>query len=495
MNVRLTGDNDNRRIFRLLATYFLLHLVIRVLVSPNLELDEAEQLVMTQQLSWGYGPQPPLYTWLQAGLFSLFGVSHFSLALLKNLLLFCTYILVYAAGRASGFSRQTAMAAMLSLFLLPQIVWESQRDLTHSVLATTLSAATLAVWFHLRKRTTTVNYILLGICWGLGLIAKYNYGIFLVSLLVASLTLAEYRRLLFKPGILLSAASAIAIVTPHAVWMFSNMALMLSSSGKFKMAAGSSYLGSVLTGTASLAMAIVSFAAVLLTVYGLIHYLDRRRYSFTSPDPVKPGETLLLRSMLVSLGICLLMVLVFRVTHFKDRWMQQILFFLPLALLPWMRHAFEREGGRGMRVLAMCFGIATLIGLGGRSFAAPSGVTRFNLPYHEIASKLKNEVTTADLVVTDRMLLGGNIRMAVPSARIAVPKAPVFNGLKPDRALILWGEDESPRIRGAFKEYLTRMFSSEDLDAAKCGTVQAPLLYMPDETMTVNYAVITRHSR
>jgi 4-amino-4-deoxy-L-arabinose transferase-like glycosyltransferase len=71
---------DVQRIVVVLGIYFLLQLIIRLLISPNLELDEAEQLLLTQQLSLGYGSQPPLYTWLLSGLFSLFGVSIFSLA-------------------------------------------------------------------------------------------------------------------------------------------------------------------------------------------------------------------------------------------------------------------------------------------------------------------------------------------------------------------------------------------------------------------------------
>ena len=43
----------------------LAHVVARVTLSPALKWDEAEQILWTQQLAWGYGAQPPLYTWLQ----------------------------------------------------------------------------------------------------------------------------------------------------------------------------------------------------------------------------------------------------------------------------------------------------------------------------------------------------------------------------------------------------------------------------------------------
>ena len=74
-----------------LALYFGLHLISRVLVSPSLELDEAEQLLYLQALSLGYGFQPPLYTWLQALVFAFTGPGVFGLALLKAVLLWLTW--------------------------------------------------------------------------------------------------------------------------------------------------------------------------------------------------------------------------------------------------------------------------------------------------------------------------------------------------------------------------------------------------------------------
>ena len=65
-----------------LLLYFSLQMVMRLFTSQSAELDEAEQLLWTQDLRWGYGPQPPLYSWLQWVLFEVFGVSILALALL-----------------------------------------------------------------------------------------------------------------------------------------------------------------------------------------------------------------------------------------------------------------------------------------------------------------------------------------------------------------------------------------------------------------------------
>ena len=64
-------------------------------VSPALELDEAEQALWSQTLAWGYGGQPPLYTWLQAGWFALLGPGVLALSSLKFMLLGLTLVLVW----------------------------------------------------------------------------------------------------------------------------------------------------------------------------------------------------------------------------------------------------------------------------------------------------------------------------------------------------------------------------------------------------------------
>ncbi len=45
--------------------YFLCHIGLRLLAGGALGLDEAEILLDARYLAWGYGPQFPLYAWLQ----------------------------------------------------------------------------------------------------------------------------------------------------------------------------------------------------------------------------------------------------------------------------------------------------------------------------------------------------------------------------------------------------------------------------------------------
>ena len=72
--VRSASRRDAALAILALAAYALAHLGIRVAVSGTAELDEAEQLVLTQTVVLGYDDQPPLCTWIQALAFRVLGI-------------------------------------------------------------------------------------------------------------------------------------------------------------------------------------------------------------------------------------------------------------------------------------------------------------------------------------------------------------------------------------------------------------------------------------
>ena len=182
-----------RNFYLLLAAYFAAQVCVRLFTSNATDLDESEQLLATQRLQWGYGPQPPLYTWLQFPFVQLFGSSMLALALFKNLLLFGIYALTYQNARIITRDHLLSVAAAVSLFFLPQIAWESQRDLTHSVIVTFSAAATFHVFLRLNQSRTLGWYAVFGVCLALGMLSKYSFGVFVGGLVLGALTLPSLR--------------------------------------------------------------------------------------------------------------------------------------------------------------------------------------------------------------------------------------------------------------------------------------------------------------
>src|SRR5216683_3026483 len=169
-------------------------------------MDDAQESLLAQKWSWGYGPQPPLYTWLVIIFSNIFGLSSFTMALLKNALLFGIYLLTYFIARRMTRSHLVAVSAAVALQFMPSIAYEAHRELTHSILASFMVLATLLVFLRLRETdvwrvandnegTTPTqarslsgptisreagwgDYLLLGVLGGLGMLSKYNYSIF-----------------------------------------------------------------------------------------------------------------------------------------------------------------------------------------------------------------------------------------------------------------------------------------------------------------------------
>src|ERR1051325_7877668 len=200
------GGPGVKQFLAVVALYFGIQVVLRLLISGTTDLDESNQLVLTQKLSWGYGPQPPLYTWIQIGMFKLFGMSIFSLTVLKNLFLFGTYLFTYLNAKWLTGRHDCGVAAAASLLFIPQIAWDSQRDLTHSVLASTMTMATLFAFFRLSASRTALAYVIFGLCAGLGMLAKFNYLLFFFGLLLAALSLPEFRAVLLDRKMALAVA-------------------------------------------------------------------------------------------------------------------------------------------------------------------------------------------------------------------------------------------------------------------------------------------------
>ena len=93
------------------------HIVSRVAISSGMKWDESEQILWAQSLALGYGPQPPLYTWLQWGANALLGPSVLALALVKGVLMILTLAFWLLAARIVMPAAWAPFAALGTLLL------------------------------------------------------------------------------------------------------------------------------------------------------------------------------------------------------------------------------------------------------------------------------------------------------------------------------------------------------------------------------------------
>jgi hypothetical protein len=412
-----------------LAIYFGAHVLIRVSISGTLALDEAEQVLLSQWFQWGYSGQPPLYAWTQHLVFEFLGTNLFALALLKNGLLFLAYYFFWLTARRLWPDRPGLVTlAVLSWLLIPQIVWEAQRDLSHSVLVLTLASASLySVARALMPGMSEGDqpgsgpgmlwYVAYGALMGLGMLSKYNFVVFAGALNLALLSLPEGRALLLNPRILVALTCAVAIAFPHFTWAFVHWDVAVRSLSKVEASAQNNRL----VGLGVLALSGVSFLTPLWLAWlglfpGLFRRSDARR------------ETVLCRLVqryLIVLVLGLVLgVLALGIGHVKERWMIPFLFLVPLFFFSGAGGApLNRRKARWFRRLALAAAALTLLISGFRALLGPTlgATTRVNYPFDDVAAELERGGFRGGYLLAHNAWFAGNLLRRFPGARAYVP--------------------------------------------------------------------------
>lgn len=413
-----TGAEDGRsgRAFLLaLVVYFLLLIVIRVSQPGGLALDEAEQVYNAQRLLIGYDSQPPLYSWLQWLVFKMFGVNLLGLSALKNGLLFTLYLALFLLARPLVGSMGAA-AASASLNLFPPIGWESQIDRTHSVLATTLAALALWAYFAVLRRPDMRRRALLGLLLGLGMLAKYNFSIFIAGMMAASLLVPEHRRIVWQRGAWITVLVAVLVVLPHGLWFIGHLdsatADTLYKMGVTDRADG--YFDRVARGLVELAQGIVTFAVLFALVFVVA---ARPFWKHARLQTDIPAARFFLWLHVAALACVFALVLSGYLSNLKGRWLQPFLFALPLAILVLVPGAAKALVYRRLVIAAAIVAVLTLAALTVRPLVPPAVLGRtmhLHQPYPELAAEVAQRFPDVSLIVAQDPRTAGNLRFHQP---------------------------------------------------------------------------------
>jgi 4-amino-4-deoxy-L-arabinose transferase-like glycosyltransferase len=437
-----------------LGIYFGLHVVTRWLVSHNLQLDEAEQLIVTQDWRLGYGSQPPLYNWIQKSLFDVFGVNVFALSFLKNLSLWAAYAFTFLAAREILPNARLAALATAGLLFFPQIAWESQRDQSHLVLATAFAAATLWIYVRLLKTGQLRWFFLSGIAAALGFLAKYNYMLLPAALICASLFSPQFRRAILNWKILFALAAFVALAGPHLAWMAQNKAEVSSQSYKF--VATGRYVGNLpFAAGLQFLITFLGMAIVPLVVFSplVIRTLGAKA---NQPAPA-PLVSLVGKSIVAGIVLTLIVVIAFRVTFLRDRWVQPLMFMLPIFLVGCVSQQLEEKHFKRLFGLAVIVAITVLTLMNITVIGANVLKRSHNLiiPYPALAAELRKMGFKNGGIVANGFLLGGNMKNQFRDCRVLVPE--LEEKSPPARPTLLIWSARSSELPGDFIAYASRL--------------------------------------
>ncbi|MBN0986299.1 glycosyltransferase family 39 protein [Amphritea pacifica] len=453
------ATSSPRLFIYLLSGYILVHLLIRLAMGGTLELDEAEQLILGQQLEPGYNTQPPLYSWLQWIFFQLFGNGVLALALLKSLLLFCIYLFSWlTAGKLIG-NQRIALLAAFSLLLIPSIAWESVRDLTHTVLATAIAAATFYTAIRIYQKRSLLAYVSLGVLLASGMLAKYSFGLFALSLLLAALSIREYRRLIMDWRIVVAAVIALLLFLPHLLWAMEHLDEIRGFiSNQVGEGNGGGYLSGVISGVSSLGKNIAEF---LILVWLVLTLLSPSLYRPLPGSDLNIHRQLAGRFLMMALSVCLVLILLFGITQFQSRWFQPLLIIFPLYLLSRAEVvglSFRRE--RLLRSVIIFFALIVMVLRFSQFWLAPyvkNNANRMQYPSAALAGQLEQEGFSGGTVIGDSNLTAANIGLYFEGARLLSPKTEFFiadQHAAGGQCLIAWKATRQDAMPAGLAHYL-----------------------------------------
>ncbi|MEJ5083018.1 ArnT family glycosyltransferase [Ochrobactrum sp. MYb379] len=463
--------------------YFAFQAILVTFVSNGAGLDDAEQLANIGYLDWGYGgSQPPLYTWITNIAASVLGTSMLTLQIVKFSMLASLFLSVFGAMRLLGFSRIVASASMLGLFLVPQIGWESQRALTHSIAGTAgCGWAFLTFAWYMRDKSMLAA-VALGIAMAAAVLGKFNASIFIIMLIVTGLSVAEYRKVLLSKITFLTVGAFAICFAPTANWMIAHKASVVARSEKLQIGATGNLFFDRLHGVGSFIEATFLFSVLVIGIafiISLIHSAKR-----TSPNqPITAGETFMRRILVVGIIIVLFGVIVAGVSNIKDRWLQPVLFLTP-AVIACLFSEYRRHSRALLQFSAVSIVFALIVPpvLAYYLIYGSGNPPYGQLDYQSLYQEMRQD-GDFKTILTDNAQIAGNFRIFEPSIQVIHPETPngAFNAERP--ALIMWFGGASPNER------VTNLMNQAKITIPENGVNTTTVVYRtrPDKHLTVSY--------
>lgn len=296
------------------------------LFKNALELEDAEQAYYSQWLRLGYDDQPPLYTWVQYIFNLLFGVNKISLSMVRGLLFAGTLGILYKFAIARIKEVNKAKLTVLILVLVPVFIDFTFRRLSHTSM---LCLCIVASYYCIQKlvhHKTYLNYTLLGIFIGVGILSKYNYVFFLSSLFLVSFWDKELRASIWNVKIVISSVIALICVFAHVYWLVgpSGYQSFLSESIQNKVMGVEPNNGFFIT-------PLIIYLKKFFSIFYLIFITVIVGYFLKKLKIKKPNFNWFYKMFVAQLIVLLLFFMIFQTQKIETRWLLPI--FLPFTLV------------------------------------------------------------------------------------------------------------------------------------------------------------------
>ncbi len=186
----------------------------------NLQFDEAQYWDWSRHVAFGYVSKPPMIAWVIAATTGLFGDSEAGIRAAAPLLHAITALALYALGTRL-YDKQTGFWCAVVYATLPSVAYSSLVISTDAVLLP-FWAIGLFLWWQMLHHPSRRLAVGLGMCIGLGLLAKYAMVYFVLGM-AAHLIVSREARAHASPKLIgLVALAALIVVSPNLWWNLSH---------------------------------------------------------------------------------------------------------------------------------------------------------------------------------------------------------------------------------------------------------------------------------
>jgi 4-amino-4-deoxy-L-arabinose transferase-like glycosyltransferase len=204
----------------IVALITLVRLIGQHFSITDLYFDESQYWTWAQQPAFGYFSKPPLIAWIIAAAERVCGSGEACIRAPSPVFYFGTSLLIYALANTL-YDRHVAFWAALSFAFATGVAF-SARIISTDVPLLFFWALALLAYVKLLGRGDFRWAIVLGLALGLGLLAKYMMGCFILGIAVAALFDREARDFLKTPALWTALIIAAVLIAPNLLWNVDN---------------------------------------------------------------------------------------------------------------------------------------------------------------------------------------------------------------------------------------------------------------------------------
>jgi hypothetical protein len=471
---------------------------LKVALYPGAAQDEAEWLLKTQSFQWGYDLEnPPLIMWLGLLWQRLFGTGLAQLLALKFLLMTATYGLLYLAARRALGAAPPALAIAAAPMAVYYVAWVPLNSYTHSVLLLFAIGATLAATVELIRTPGAWSGAALALAAACGVLAKYNYVLFLVGVLAALALSGPGRRALATPWSLGALALAGTLAAPHLLWLARRLDAVEQAAADNLKAAPES-LWAHLAALPTLAESLLLFSlplSVLLAVWFARPVLSGPAWH--RPPVVPAAAQLPARQLAVTLMACIGLALAVGATRWRIHYLYPLLpFAWPVVQIAWTRCVRPRWL-LGFAGACAALQLTAIVSLVGHAWTQGTDCSRCgqHADFGAVAAELRAAGYQGGGTIVSlsnaRLEPGENLRGAFPHARVLSAKWPLTRPAerRPGACLLVWPAADVQALNAGVEGHRPAPFAAPLPAPDAQGRVRAPLTHTAGPGPRIGWAL------